>query len=536
MDCVQAKPELTTSFSLNGLVPFLGVPGYILTTFSPYIGEKARKHPLLFKSIGAALVVLSTLPAVGRYLKSWFSAILTSCMSSVEIRQGDTLSTAFARWLHETGHVLRCRNLSGHSAAHLRKHSHGPVWWSSKHKGSKLVWYDFQGPFYFWHNWRLFRVQNFQDNDTGMQRTWIQTVGFSTKPIKQILKEALQWRLEDQASRLTNVSHAQRGYLNPLTIKRARPLSTIDLPDSVIQPLIDDIAKFLADGSEAQYAARGVPYRRGYLFHGPPGTGKSSLTAALAGHFNLDIQTVSLADPEMNDTRLLRVFNEVANPSIILLEDIDSAGLTREIVVTSSAATSSEGTSENNSSKTEKSSEGKVTLSGFLNALDGIAAPEDCIVVMTTNAPEALDPALIRPGRIDYIVGFHNADMTIARKSFLRLTNLEDKAMHNKLAEDFAAKVPEGRLSPAELQGYLIGCVSCPQAALVGAQAWIEMTLADKAKPFKQTITYASTAEEPTTTTSKEAIIDQAMSTDKAALSSSNEATVVGQESSEVNE
>jgi len=283
-----------------------------------------------------------------------------------------------------------------------------------------------------------------------------------------------------------------------------RSLSTIDLADSVIQPLIRDIADFLTDSCEAQYAARGVPHRRGYLFHGPPGTGKSSLTLALAGHFNLDIQVVSLADPELSDSKIARLFTWLENPSILLLEDIDSAGLSREVAAASAVATGSKNKcnyeNSDNDKDDDKSSNTKLTLSGLLNALDGVGAPEDCIVVMTTNHPGALDPALTRPGRIDYRLEFHYANRGNARKAFMRLTDLEDALKHQKLSDEFAAKVPEGQLSPAELQGYLLACNSCPQAALTGVDAWIEKTLAERSEQNREEIEATDTADQATST------------------------------------
>ena len=499
---------------MDDIVPYLGVPGYVLTTFSPYFAGKARKHPILFNSIVAALVIMSTMLAASKYLGSWTHNVLDLFVCSVRIRGEDILHEAFVKWLGEKGHGSSSSILEGQSAAHCRRTSCRPLWWSSKHKGSKLIRYQPLSGFHFWHNWRLFRIVDVRDKS--QKETWIQTYGFSTQPIKQILDQVWDWRLKHEASRITPVWHAWEGSWEYLASKRVRSLSTIDLADSVIQPLIKDIADFLSDKSEAQYAARGVPYRRGYLFHGPPGTGKSSLTLALAGCFNLDIQVVSLADPELSDSKMARLFTWLENPSILLLEDIDSAGLTREFAAISVAATGSKNkynhshnnddddedsvNNNDNDNDGDRSSNTKLTLSGLLNALDGVGAPEDCIVVMTTNHPEALDPALIRPGRVDYRLEFQNADKGIARKAFMRLTDLEDELRHGKLSDEFAAKVPEGQLSPAELQGYLLGCDSCPRAALAGVDAWVENVLAERSKQSMEENGSIETADEPLST------------------------------------
>lgn len=61
-----------------------------------------------------------------------------------------------------------------------------------------------------------------------------------------------------------------------------------------------------------------------------------------------------------------------------------------------------------------------VTFSGFLNALDGVASGEERVIFLTTNHPERLDPALIRPGRVDLSVSIEDANPAQAKELFLR--------------------------------------------------------------------------------------------------------------------
>src|SRR4051794_18609299 len=58
-----------------------------------------------------------------------------------------------------------------------------------------------------------------------------------------------------------------------------------------------------------RYTDRGIPYRRGYLFSGPPGTGKSSFISALAGHYGYSICTLSLSERTLDDMRLTYLLN-----------------------------------------------------------------------------------------------------------------------------------------------------------------------------------------------------------------------------------
>ena len=75
---------------------------------------------------------------------------------------------------------------------------------------------------------------------------------------------------------------------------------------------------------------RGIPYRRGYLLHGPPGCGKSSFIYALAGHLSFDICMLSLNSEGLTDDRLELALSNVPQQAIVLLEDIDAAFVQRK--------------------------------------------------------------------------------------------------------------------------------------------------------------------------------------------------------------
>ncbi|KAI8803909.1 P-loop containing nucleoside triphosphate hydrolase protein [Cladochytrium replicatum] len=237
---------------------------------------------------------------------------------------------------------------------------------------------------------------------------------------------------------------------------RARPtrsLSTVVLEKGLAESIIDDIKEFF--NSEKWYADRGIPYRRGYLFYGHPGTGKTSLVTALAGELRLNIFIVSLTGSGMTDDGLAQKLATTSSRCILLLEDVDAAFGSR---------------SANEASEDPTDRVSRVTLSGLLNALDGAAAQEGRIVVMTTNHIEKLDPALIRPGRVDRKIFFDLATQWQARDLFLQFF---PGSTHRELAEDFSKAFKENKVSMAAIQGYLMLHKSSPKKAASCAAEWV---------------------------------------------------------------
>ncbi|KAJ7601304.1 hypothetical protein FB45DRAFT_396501 [Roridomyces roridus] len=221
--------------------------------------------------------------------------------------------------------------------------------------------------------------------------------------------------------------------------RHKRPMGSIVLDPGVKEMLLGDARDFLA--SEKWYADRGIPFRRGYLLHGVPGSGKSSLIHAIAGELMLDVYVVSLSSAWISDTMLMGLMSRVPKGAILLLEDLDAAfrssASRRSSSPSSSASSSPPGTADQKRRRRDKerdrergydaydyrgrdvmSEMNTLSLSGLLNALDGVAAAEGRILFATTNHLEKLDPALSRPGRMDVWVEFKNASRWQAEALF----------------------------------------------------------------------------------------------------------------------
>lgn len=219
-------------------------------------------------------------------------------------------------------------------------------------------------------------------------------------------------------------------------------MKSIILDPGMIELILNDAKDFLA--SKEWYAERGqfntlqrswssltlamcpgIPHRRGYLLYGAPGAGKTSLIHSIAGELNLDVYILSLTRLGMDDSTLNSVIAELPDKCIVLVEDIDAAfhkGIKRDIV--DPEKQNQEGAEGQGQAQQEKDSSdsvaSRITLSGLLNALDGIGAQEGRILFATTNDYKALDPALCRPGRLDLHVEFKLASKYQCRELFRR--------------------------------------------------------------------------------------------------------------------
>jgi chaperone BCS1 len=219
-----------------------------------------------------------------------------------------------------------------------------------------------------------------------------------------------------------------------------RPSESVVLRSGLMEALLSDVRRFLL--RRDWYIERGIPYRSGYLLYGPPGTGKSSAVLAIASAMKMDIAILSLANSTLDDDDLCQLLSVCPVNSIVLIEDIDCVFVERRA------------TDEKHN---------KLTFSGLLNAIDGVAAGEGRILFATTNHLERLDPALIRPGRIDRkeLVGY--ADREQLRRLFVRFYGNDDPSM----SEYFAERLPDGAIPMSAVQTFLTHHASSADEALM---------------------------------------------------------------------
>ncbi|KAJ5900047.1 hypothetical protein N7495_004791 [Penicillium taxi] len=415
----------------------------------------------------------------------------------------------------------------------------------SRDKYKPLRFTPSQGSHFFWYKGHLLRVERVEQNNNARswlltnERLYLSCLGRDATILRTLLAEAQQAYVERDGNR-TVIYRGQR-YGGSIDWARCmarapRPLSTVVLDSAQKNAFIDDIKEYLHPRTRRWYSNRGIPYRRGYLLHGPPGTGKTSLCFAAAGLLGLKLYLLNLNSKQLDEDALSSLFSELPRRCIILLEDIDTAGITHQRgKPVEKEKKDSEESSENGedvdavvvqdtdspATVIEEDKQTGITLSGLLNVIDGVAASEGRILVMTTNHPEKLDPALLRPGRVDMSVVFGYTSRAATEELFrsmymtmdddfprkskkpaqVKSAEKEKKEQEMKaerkerfearqsqvasLATTFGNAVPSGEFTAAEIQGYLLNHKESPEKAIEGVPAWVK-GLREKKKALEE--------------------------------------------------
>ena len=219
-------------------------------------------------------------------------------------------------------------------------------------------------------------------------------------------------------------------YWNLLNRVTKRSLDTIYLPKDTKNKIYSDVKNFLSPKTKQRYQEFGIPYKRNYLFEGIPGTGKTSLVTAIGSSFDLHVSIMTF-DNKTTDNIFMKSLTHLEDNSLLVLEDIDTLFHDR---------------------KKNDEFKNMISFSGILNILDGLAHKEGLITIMTTNYKERLDPALIRPGRVDMVIHFDYAN----KEQVLEIFNkFFPKLDANKFYKEI--KKTHAKVTTSMLQQYLFG-------------------------------------------------------------------------------
>lgn len=366
-----------------------------------------------FASGGLLLMILGS---IGVFLRSLpervWSWLVNQFTLTITIKDDDEAFSWIKGWF-----------LEQHCLKHLRQ-----LDLDTTLRGTDVALIPAPGRHWFFRNRRPFWVQFYRSEDAKgrsqrrMESLCFQTIGRDQQILRELVSEVVDCHhRKTRASSYLSLYDEGWDYVSAYS---PRLLGSVLLKPGEKEHLMQDLERFRS--SRERYRRLGVPYHRGYLLYGPPGTGKTSLVSAVASHFGMSIYVVNLT--EMNDRTLKTAVNAVPENAVILFEDIDCMKADARMEDWS-ADSRMRATNPATGTQIRSAPRTTVSLSGLLNVLDGFHAPENVIFVMTTNDIDALDPALLRPGRIDYRLFMGRAEvsqkMELYRRFFPETTDID---------------------------------------------------------------------------------------------------------------
>lgn len=557
-----SSADTNATVAANGDAPHFELPITVLETFIPGY-SLIRKILLDIFGIDISILVsiigfAFVLRTASTYTWDFASEILASYFTvNIDMGENDDPFEPLMQFLVQNGHTKKARSLkaagrwwgnmmdSKRSLLEMNEKIHGTsasaaIYNNRTIESKRPMGYEpDQGNYRFWHKGRLYflslYMKTYQYRHDEYVRLTVSTLGWSAEPLKQFLEEVRAQEKDTEAETDFFRADPQDSDWRCVASRPTRSLNTVALETADKLRLVRDINDYIHPSRAKWYSSRGIPYRRGYLFSGPPGTGKTSLSLALAGVFGLGLYALSLQDSGMTEERLTQLFDYLPERCVVLLEDIDSAGLGEQRLAEASntsvqSAKPALGNDRDSSSSQEagkpedkKAKAAGISLAGLLNAIDGVASHEGHVLIMTTNHPEKLDAALKRPGRVDMHIAFTLATKFQAREIFLRMftdevephshiTTTDEKSLHrtksigpqvqtvadvcrerseladsrtcpfmslialDELADQFVEQLPGQVFSPAEIQGFLLLYKTDPVRAVKDLQRWMEET------------------------------------------------------------
>uniref|UniRef100_A0A8B9W382 BCS1 homolog, ubiquinol-cytochrome c reductase complex chaperone n=1 Tax=Bos mutus grunniens TaxID=30521 RepID=A0A8B9W382_BOSMU len=346
-------------------------------------------------------------------------------MITLEVPARDRSYAWLLSWL--TRHSTRTQHLSVETT--YLQHESGRI-------STKFEFVPSPGNHFIWYQGKWIRVERSREmqmidlqTGTPWESVTFTALGTDRKVFFNILEEARELALQQEEGKTvmyTAVGSEWRPFGYP---RRRRPLNSVVLEQGLTERIVRDIREFIDNP-------------------------KWYIDRALAGELQHSICLLSLTDSSLSDDRLNHLLSMAPQQSLVLLEDVDAAFLSRDLAA------------EN---PIKYQGLGRLTFSGLLNALDGVASTEARIVFMTTNHIDRLDPALIRPGRVDM-------KEYVGHCSRWQLTQMFQRfypGQATSLAENFADRVLQAttQISPAQVQGYFMLYKNDPAGAIQNAES-----------------------------------------------------------------
>ena len=309
-----------------------------------------------------------------------FKFVLRETTTTLTVNSADQVFYDFLKWVtvNKNHSFVRELNLMN------------PVRWGTEEAilsiGYGRVYFTFNN-----HILYMDRVKD-QSNQTAERKEEIKLtlVGRNKKVFQDLFSNIREFNREE--TRYTRIYQYHNDRWETACKSYKRSLKTVAVEPGKKAQIIAHIDNFMAE--KQWHLDNGVPWRTGILLSGPPGTGKTSLIKALCAHYDKPVYILNLS--ELTDKTLQAAMATIPEKAIVAVEDMDTAGIGRPRASRDEQKTEGHGTP-----KSDKIEFSLLTLSGVLNAFDGLTSNDGRIIVATTNHVDSLDTALIREGRFD---------------------------------------------------------------------------------------------------------------------------------------
>lgn len=372
--------------------------------------------------------------------------------TTMKLTTANTAYFTFVSWLHSknvSDHVRNIKILSGRwgTEAEITK---------GIGAGTHLIWYKHRPIF-------LHMTEKESHTDYDKEEIILEKYGRSHKLFDQLIHEATL----EQTNLDKTLVQSYGGGWQEVTRYPKRSFESVILPVQTKQSLIDTFDRFLKN--EADYIKKGIPYQLGILLYGPPGTGKSSLIKAIAAHLNYSVSVLSSS--KMG--QLTEALSTLSLKTICVIEDVDSNVVTHvrkskkskkfnNLPRKTRSSEYSEPLSSDDNDEPLSETDGLMEalastgLAAVLNSIDGLTSVHGRILLLTTNHPEKLDPALIRPGRIDLKLEIGYVDNEMLETFIKRFYTENVPVIHGNVVEKLTVAIlQQAYLSGMDLDSFI---------------------------------------------------------------------------------